>query len=57
MRIRYTSSVALLMLYGHQVVLSDDESVKTIEEATEVISNKIAAGTKVWAFDIFQSGR
>ena len=57
MCIRYTSSVALLMLYGHQVVLSDDESVKTIEEATEVISNKIAAGTKVWAFDIFQSGR
>ena len=31
----------------------DDELVKIIEEAAEVISNKIAAGTKVWAVDIF----
>ena len=50
--IRYSSSVALLILYGHQVVSSDDELVKIIGEALEVLSNKIAAGTKVWAVDI-----
>ena len=32
---------------------SDDELVKIAEEVLEVISNKIAAGTKVWAVDIF----
>lgn len=31
---------------------SDDELVKITGEAAEVISNKIAAGTKVWAVDI-----
>jgi len=34
-------------------VSSDDELVKITEEAAEVISNKIAAGSKVWAVDIF----
>ncbi|KAF9642748.1 cytochrome P450 [Thelephora ganbajun] len=48
----YTSSVTLSILYGHQVVSSDDELVKITGEAAEVLSNKIAAGTKVWAVDI-----
>ena len=41
-----------MILYGHHVVSSDDELVKITEEAAEVISNKVAAGTKVWAVDI-----
>jgi hypothetical protein len=42
----------LLILYGHKVVSSEDELVKITAEAAEVLSNKIAAGTKVWAVDI-----
>ena len=51
--IRYTSSIILLILYGHQVVSTDDELVKITGEAAEVLSNGIAAGAKVWAVDIF----
>ena len=53
MCLRYTSGVTFLVLYGHQVASSDDELVKIAGEAAEVLSNKIAAGTKVWAVDIF----
>jgi len=42
----------LLILYGHEVASPDDELVKITGDAAEVLSNKIAAGTKVWAVDI-----
>lgn len=50
--LRYTSSVTLAALYGHHVVSLDDELIRIAEDAAEVVSNKIGAGSKIWAVDI-----
>jgi len=51
--IRYTSSITLSILYGHQVVSPDDELVKITRESLDMFSNDLAVGAKFWAVDIF----
>lgn len=50
---KYAGSLTLSVVYGYQVTSSEDKFLSIAEECLLILSNEIAAGSGIWAVDIF----
>lgn len=50
---KYAGGLTLSVVYGYQVTSSDDKFLAIAEECLLILANEIAAGSGIWAVDIF----
>jgi len=50
---RYAGSLTLLVVYGHRVTSSSDETLVLAENCVNILANEIASGGGLWPVDIF----